>query len=167
MGRPMRNRRGLNWVALALGLLGATFIFGLILLPRACRAQTNTQLNLSPAQLHLLGLLALEDMQRYYWPTPLDSLAIGHAKHTHVEVRGTVVYARIEDDGDLHIRLADPWRTGTVYPFVIAECIPSMPCVKPAVGADIIVRGVSRHDPEHGWWEIHPVESWTSAVAGE
>jgi hypothetical protein len=106
-------------------------------------------------------------VQRGYWPVTIDSMAIGRAKHTHVEVRGQVVYVRTQDDGDVHIKIANPWRLGTSYPFIIAECIPKLPCVRPRAGSDIIVRGISRKDPEHGWWEIHPVESWRYATAGE
>lgn len=106
-------------------------------------------------------------IQRTYWTVTIDSAAIGRAKHTHVEIRGQVVYVRTQEDGDVHIKLANPWRLGTSYPFVIAECIPSLPCARPRAGSDIIVRGITRKDPEHGWWEIHPVESWRYATAGE
>jgi hypothetical protein len=113
------------------------------------------------------ALLPQATISRTYWPTVLDTLAIGHAKHTHAEVRGQVVYVRTQEDGDVHIKLANPWRLGTSYPFVIAECIPQLPCAKPRVGADIIVRGITRWDPEHHWAELHPVENWTYATAGE
>jgi 3',5'-cyclic AMP phosphodiesterase CpdA len=99
-----------------------------------------------------------------FWPVSLDSLAVGHVPHTHVEVRGTVVYARWQDDGDLHIKLVTPFGSGR---FIIAECIPKLPCVKPATGADVIVRGITRRDPEHGWWEIHPVLFIQAATQGE
>ena len=94
--------------------------------------------------------------QRTYWNVPLDTLAIGHPKHTHVAVTGTVTYTRLEDDGDLHIRLTSP--SGA---FIIAECIPELPCARPSLGRVITVRGISRRDSEHGWWECHPVESWS------
>lgn len=102
--------------------------------------------------------------QRYYWPVDLAKFAAFGTLHTHIEVRGQVVYVRAEADGDMHIKLAVPFKPNL---FIICECTPKEPCVKPAVGADIIVRGISRRDPEHGWWEIHPVESWTSATKGE
>jgi len=93
--------------------------------------------------------------QRYYWPVSLDSLAIGHTTHTHVAVRGLVAYVRAESDSDVHIKLVSP--SGR---FIIAECIPSLPCQRPKVGSTVTVMGISRRDPEHQWWECHPVESW-------
>lgn len=99
-----------------------------------------------------------------YWIVSLDSLAIGHVRHTHIETRGQVAYTRLEDDGDLHIRLANPLDSTH---FFIAECIPRMPCTRPRAGADIIIRGIFRRDPEHSWYEIHPVDSWYYATAGE
>jgi hypothetical protein len=78
--------------------------------------------------------------QRTYWPVPLDSLAIGHVRHTHVEVRGEVIYVRSESDGDRHIKIADPWDHAK---FIIAECIPRLPCIRPAVGAAVTAGGRS------------------------
>jgi hypothetical protein len=102
-------------------------------------------------------LVVLLLMQRTYWPVPLDTLAVGHCVHTHVSVTGTVApyYPKKEDDGDVHIKLLSP--SGR---FVIAECLPALPCPLPKAGQRITVKGISRHDPEHGWNEIHPVESW-------
>ncbi len=96
-------------------------------------------------------------ISRTYWPVPLDTLAIGHPKHTHVAVTGKVKYTRLEDDGDLHIKLVS---LADSTKFVIAECIPLLPCARPATGRIITVRGISRQDPEHLWWEVHVVESW-------
>jgi hypothetical protein len=129
------RKRGINWFAVGLGLLGALFIFALILVPRTCHAQT-----------------------RYYWPTSIDTLWVGHQKHTHVAVTGRVAYTRTEDDGDLHIRLNS--LTDSTK-FVIAECIPALPCARPVTGRIITVRGISRLDVEHGWRECHPVENWS------
>lgn len=95
--------------------------------------------------------------QRFYWPTPIDTLWVGHQKHTHVSVTGRVAYTRTEDDGDLHIRL-NSLTDSTKY--VVAECIPRLPCVRPLKGAVIVVQGISRYDIEHSWREIHPVENW-------
>lgn len=94
-------------------------------------------------------------LQRGYWVISLDSLAVGRPKHTHVAVTGTVVYTQHETDGDTHIKLASP--SGR---FIIAECIPKLPCLSPTKGSRITVKGISRPDPEHGWWEVHPVEEW-------
>lgn len=92
---------------------------------------------------------------RTYWPATVTQLASGTFKHTHVSVSGVVAYTRIEDDGDLHIRLVAD--TGAV--FVIAECIPKLPCRRPKNGERITVKGIYRRDPDHGFWaEIHPVE---------
>lgn len=101
-----------------------------------------------------LILIAL--LQRTYWPVPLATLSHG-TLHTHVETRGQVAYVRSEGDGDTHIKIVDPLNPSI---FIIAECIPQLPCIKPRVGSAVVIRGISRHDPEHGWWEIHPVESW-------
>jgi len=103
--------------------------------------------------MRLLLALALA-LQRIYWPTPLDSLAIGHTAHTHVTVTGTVAYVRKEADGDTHIKLVSA--TGR---FVVAECIPALPCKLPRAGDTVSVSGISRRDSEHLWWEVHPVEA--------
>jgi hypothetical protein len=92
-------------------------------------------------------------LNRRYWPTSVDSLAAGRAKHTHIEVRSRVSAVRHEDDGDLHIVLQ-----AKSAAFIVAECIPKLPCVPPRVGDSVTVRGISRRDPEHPWWEVHPVE---------
>lgn len=94
---------------------------------------------------------------RTYWPTAVSTLAAGRSVHTHVAVTGRVRFTRLEDDGDLHIRLDSPADTSK---FIIAECIPALPCTRPARGSTITVKGISRFDPEHGWYEVHPVESW-------
>jgi hypothetical protein len=98
------------------------------------------------------------DLSRKYWPIALDSAAVGHwHNHTHVAVTGVVAprYPIMEADGDLHIKLVAP--SGR---FIVAECTPKEPCVKPKAGQTITVYGISRQDQEHGWWEVHPVESW-------
>lgn len=94
---------------------------------------------------------------RYYWPVSVEQVAT--TTHTHAAVRGIVApgYPRMEADGDVHIRLnslTDPTR------FIVAECTPKEPCAKPRAGQTITVSGITRRDPEHGWWEVHPVESW-------
>lgn len=91
---------------------------------------------------------------RRYWWVPLDSLAIGHTTHTHVRVHGNVTLVRTEADGDVHIRLSAP--SGR---FIVAECIPRLPCRRPKLGDTLTVSGISRRDAEHAWWEVHPVES--------
>lgn len=96
---------------------------------------------------------------RKYWEVPLDSAAVGHFhKHTHVAVTGTVAYVVAEADGDTHIKLVSDKGA-----FIVAECTPKEPCTHPAKGSKITVRGISRQDQEHGWWEVHPIESWSVA----
>lgn len=101
---------------------------------------------------------------RKYWPVALDSAAVGNfAKHTHVAITGIVAprYPVMEADGDLHIKLLSTTGSGR---FIVAECTPKEPCtVKPKAGQRITVRGISRQDSEHGWYEVHPVESWSIA----
>lgn len=93
--------------------------------------------------------------QRTYWVMSVDTLATGHLKHTHVQVTDSVAYAVGEGDGDVHIKLQS--RSGK---FIIAECIPKLPCLKPKAGTRITVYGITRWDPEHQWAEVHPVEDW-------
>lgn len=92
---------------------------------------------------------------RRYWPTSIDSLAVGRGLHTHVAVRGVVAprYPIMETDGDKHIKLLSS--SGR---FIVAECIPLLPCRSPRAGDTVTVFGISRRDPEHGWYEVHPVE---------
>lgn len=96
-------------------------------------------------------------LARYYWPVSVALLSSGSFKHTHVQVTGIVAYAVTEDDGDLHIKLTSV-TPDTLNRFIIAECIPSLPCRHPKSGDTVTVRGISRYDPEHRWYEVHPVE---------
>lgn len=93
-------------------------------------------------------------LSRYYWPTSIPTLARGLSKHTHIAVRGRVVRAYLEADGDRHIWLRDSVTADSV----VAECIPKLPCLVPAAGQMVTVKGISRRDPEHSWFEIHPIE---------
>ena len=85
----------------------------------------------------------------------MDALAGEMVLHTHVQVTGRVALVRHELDGDLHIKLVGATR------FIVAECIPQLPCTPPVVGTKITVFGISRYDSEHRWWEVHPVEHIT------
>lgn len=97
--------------------------------------------------------------QRTYWHATVAQLASGAFPHTHVELDSVVVtYKAIESDSDFHMRLRDPRDTVSSH-FVIAECIPLMPCQHPKLGQVVNVRGISRKDAEHGWFEIHPIEA--------
>ena|SRR5204863_3646859 len=100
-------------------------------------------------------LLAL--LTRPYHPVTIAQLSQGSVVFTHVAVTGTVTLVKSETDGDLHIRLTE----GTQ--FIVAECIPKLPCSRPSLGRRITVKGISRYDKEHVWWEVHPVEEWSYA----
>jgi hypothetical protein len=101
-------------------------------------------------------LLVVLLLQRTYWPVPLDTLAIGHLKHTHVSTRGVVLYCRSETDGDRHIKLKSLKTTR----FIVGEVIPKIPFPCPKVGDTITLQGITRMDPEHAWAEVHPIEGW-------
>lgn len=101
----------------------------------------------------MIWLLLVAVISRPYFPVTVSDLAAGRNFHTHVAVTGAVTYVKREADGDTHIRLGN----GKV--FVVAECILALPCKAPKVGQKITVRGISRFDLEHKWYEVHPVES--------
>ena len=101
-------------------------------------------------------MILLAVIVRVYWSVALATFAAIGSPHTHVKIDGYVAYAKPELDGDLHIRLVGI--SGAPSPFVTAECIPSLPCVKPKTMDHVLVSGISRKDGEHGWTEIHPVE---------
>jgi len=89
---------------------------------------------------------------RVYHPVTIASLA--HNTFTHVEVEGRVALVRHEEDGDIHIRLEDAQGR-----FVVVEVIPEISLTIPKVGDLVRVRGISRYDRQHHWWEIHPAEA--------
>jgi hypothetical protein len=89
---------------------------------------------------------------RQYFPVSIADMAAGKNFITHVQVTGNVILVKHEKDGDLHIRLSDGKR------FIVAECIPKLPCTEPKVGQTITVYGISRFDKKHKWYEVHPVE---------
>lgn len=137
-----------RWAALAIGIF-ALGVLSTVLLPQVV-------------------------LQRTYWKVPLDSLAIGHKLHTHTETKGIPLYAVRESDGDVHIRLASPDSApGIARRFIVVECTPKEPCdivaLRVAVNSKrlIIVQGITRRDPEHAWWEIHPLENWRYPLPGE
>lgn len=84
--------------------------------------------------------------------TTVVKLAAGQCKMTRAQLTGRVELVKKEADGDLHIRIGDGSH------FVVAECMPELPCTKPKVGDTVRVRGITRFDNEHKWYEIHPVE---------
>jgi hypothetical protein len=93
---------------------------------------------------------------RTYWAIDPTVFPVSGSVHTHVWVTGYVKYVACEADGDLHVRVTSS--PNITSPFFIAECIPSLPCSRPPIGSHVMVQGLSRFDPEHHWWEIHPVE---------
>lgn len=96
--------------------------------------------------------------QRTYWRATVAQIASGTDQHTHVRLENVrVVYATVESDSDFHMRLRDPKDAAPSH-FVVAECIPAVPCRHPRVGETVSVRGILRRDMKHEWWEIHPVE---------
>lgn len=96
--------------------------------------------------------------QRTYWHATVAQLASGTFPHTHVELDSVVVdYKAAEADSDFHIRLRDPRDTMPSH-FIVAECIPLIPCRHPRLGETISVWGIYRKDSEHLWAEVHPVE---------
>lgn len=86
-----------------------------------------------------------------YLHTTVAKMATGQVHMTRAEVTGSVQIVRREDDGDWHIRVSDG-----KY-FIVAECMPQLPCTLPKVGDKITVRGITRYDYEHSWYELHPV----------
>ncbi len=94
-------------------------------------------------------------VSRTYWPVSPATYSASGSPHTHVQVVGYVTYTRWEDDGDLHVRVCAALSSTACF---IAECIPKLPCARPPTGRKVLVKGITRRDPEHAWWEIHPVE---------
>ena len=94
-------------------------------------------------------------LSRPYFPVTVCRMKTN--AHTHVQVSGTVTLVKREADGDLHMRLEDGGC------FITAECIPELPCsLRPKLGQRVTVRGISRFDGEHKWFEVHPVEHITA-----
>lgn len=119
----------------------------------------------------LFILMQLQETGRTYWPVLIPKMSAN--KHTHVETTGVVTFTTLEGDGDIHIRMCDgtqpEWVKGMNKKSLgwirkhctIAECIPSLKCAQPSVGQVITVKGISRFDGEHKWYEVHPVEELT------
>lgn len=65
------------------------------------------------------------------------------------------------NDGDRSFDLVDPGGNGSV--FVHAELPPPFQAGLhvPHAGDVVTPFGMVRFDPDHGWWEIHPVRCWT------
>jgi hypothetical protein len=103
----------------------------------------------------LTGLLLVQVLVRPYFNETIDHLPL--TRHRHVQISGKVMLVRHEADGDIHIRIIDSH--GPKH-YVICEIVPYHPLPAPKIGQLITVKGLAGYDPGHGWWEIHPVESW-------
>lgn len=97
-------------------------------------------------------MLSLGLETRIYHVVPLPSLAV--TSFTHVQVCGLVAFVKREGDGDVHVRMEDRGK------FIVAEIIPFHPLPAPKVGRWICVRGISREDKTHHWYEVNLVEAW-------
>lgn len=62
------------------------------------------------------------------------------------------------DDGDWHINIKDD-KGNTM----VVEAIPEYKMAIPKVGLKIKIRGITRYDLEHRWWELHPAINWEEA----
>lgn len=118
------------------------------------------------ATLCVFSLIAFAAERLTYEVVTVDKLASGGVAMTRVEVNGYVTYVAHERDGDIHIRLCDQLdRRGMDKAHcVVAEIMPEIPLESPKVGWKITVRGITRFDGEHKFWEVHPVEQmWVLA----
>lgn len=79
--------------------------------------------------------------------------ALKETKWTHVQVCGKVTLAKREADGDVHLRL------DAAGAFIVAEMVPYHPLPVPKVGQFVRVKGISREDRTHRWYEVHPIEA--------
>jgi hypothetical protein len=104
---------------------------------------------------YLAMLLLIAASGRQYFTVSIANLAAGRNFHTHVRVTGKVVLVKHEADGDLHVRLSDGKH------WIVAECIPELPCREPRLRETVTVEGISRFDYKHRWQEVHPVEHLT------
>jgi hypothetical protein len=135
------------------------------------------ELKLAAVLLFVLGFAHFAGAEaRTYRHVNIAALAAGKVRATHVEIAGTVTFVKREADGDLHVRVCDSPRVNGMdrQHCVVAEIIPtlrpllfcpdgtacSVPKWELAIykGQSLTFRGISRRDPDHGWYEVHPVE---------
>jgi hypothetical protein len=91
---------------------------------------------------------------RVFTPIPITQLPT--YRGPHAEISGRVVISRREGDGDWHVRL-------TAFDgesFAVGEIIPELPRAHPRVNMCIAMRGITRFNKMHGWWELHPLIQW-------
>jgi len=90
-------------------------------------------------------------------------------------VRGTLFVATVAEDNDTHdqMRVDEPipypqpditydlfggvTENGPIYK---DPTLPGGPVLDPAEGQDVIAVGTYRYDPDHGWYEVHPVKAY-------
>jgi hypothetical protein len=77
---------------------------------------------------------------------------------THVCTTGVVASVSAQRDGDIHIKVADG-----AGRFIIAEIIPGLRVLTPPPRVRVRVCGIRRYDDSHRRWELHPLESWSTA----
>jgi hypothetical protein len=100
-----------------------------------------------------------EPSHRNFYPVSIAALRAGKARHTHVHISGQVTGVIDETDGDIHVWLCDENARGARDPqhCINTEIIPEFPLRRPKVGSMVRLNGISRLDPEHRWFEVHPV----------
>jgi hypothetical protein len=93
---------------------------------------------------------------RYFHPVDCAKFADNGSTWTHVSVIGNVRKSHREKDGDIHLEVCDT----TGQHCFEAEIVPYHPVslFRAHPGAQVRVKGISRYDRQHKWWEIHPVE---------
>lgn len=107
----------------------------------------------------LLSAFAAAKETKYYHPVEISEFSTKGSRWTHVAVTGVVTSVRREKDGDVHIKVCDI-ATKKNWCFV-AEVIEEISATRANVGEQVTVKGISRYDKQHKWWEIHPVrELW-------
>lgn len=147
-------------------LLGWTSRCGKVLRWRAAAALlvllTSAQLSAQPRTESSLGTLPVPPIvgmsgeDRTFHRVPLER--VKDSRWTHIESCGVVTLVKHEADGDAHIRL------DAGGAFLVVEIVPYHHLPLPKVKQTIVARGISRLDRTHGWYELHPLESW-KAVA--
>jgi hypothetical protein len=125
----------------------------------AAAADVSEELNMKAMLLTAAALLLPAPHQAdpppaLYPSVSLDKIASGKWVRPRAKITGAVTLVRVEDDGDVHIRLAEGSK------FLVLEIIPELKIRPPKVGDTITAWGVVRWDGEHRWAELHPLVGW-------
>ena len=90
-------------------------------------------------------------------------------------VRNTLLVGVLAEDGDTHAQMrvdeplpypeadASPAIFGATTengPMYKDPALPGGPIVDPVEGQEVITIGTYRYDPDHGWYEVHPVKGY-------